>query len=322
MTDIDQLFDELFPICRSITGPGIRESFDILKRHIPLETTEIPTGTRVYDWTVPPEWRLNRATLTDPDGDIVLDTEDSNLHVLNFSIPFEGQVELDALQAHLHSIPEMPNAVPYVTSYYNRRWGLCMSDRQRQELKQGIYKVSIDAEIHDGHLVYAQCELAGDSDETILITSYLCHPSLANNELSGPLGLVRLYELLKALPTRRYTYRFLLIPETIGSIAFLATEGQELTDKIVGGAVLTCLGGPASQLSMKLSRRDWTDMPSRMDLLAVDVSELDKEGFTVRPFTPAAGSDERQFCSPGINWPILQSARTIYGQYEEYHRNI
>ena len=309
MTDLDQLFDELFPICRSITGPGIRASLDILKNHIPLEVTEVRTGTKVYDWTVPPEWKLNRATLTDPDGQVVLDTETSNLHVLNFSVPFEGKVELDALQAHLHSNPEMPNAVPYVTSYYNRRWGLCISSRQRQQLKQGIYDVSIDTEIFDGSLVYAQCELEGASDETILITSYLCHPSMANNELSGPLGLVRLFELLKALPSRRYTYRFLLIPETIGSITFLATEGKKLKDRVIGGVVLTCLGGPASHLSMKLSRRDWADTPSRMDLLARDAAELDHDTYSVRAFTPVGGSDERQFCSPGTNWPVLQAAR-------------
>jgi aminopeptidase-like protein len=322
LTDLDALFDELFPICRSITGPGIRSSFDILKRYLPLEVTEVPTGTKVFDWSVPPEWSLKRATLTDPDGALILDTDASNLHVLNFSIPFEGEVELDALQAHLHSIPELNDAVPYVTSYYQRRWGLCMSHRQRLSLEPGVYKVSIDTEIRDGSLAYAQCELPGETDEVVLITSYLCHPSLANNELSGPLGLVRLFELLKAMPSRRYTYRFLLVPETIGSISYLATEGKDLGDRIVGGVVLTCLGGPNSKLSFKMSRLDWTESPSKMDALAREVAALDHVAYQVRPFTPASGSDERQFCSPGVNWPVLQAARTIYGEYAEYHTSL
>lgn len=322
MTDLDALYDELFPICRSITGPGIRSSFEILKRHLPLEITEIASGTKVYDWTVPPEWSLNRATLTDPNGTVILDTDDSNLHVLNFSVPFEGEVELDALQAHLHSIPELSDAVPYVTSYYQRRWGLCMSHRQRLSLEPGMYKVSIDTTIQDGSLAYAQCELPGETDEIVLITSYLCHPSLANNELSGPLGLVRLFELLKAMPSRRYTYRFLLIPETIGSISFLSTEGGDLDDRIVGGLVLTCLGGPSSTVSFKLSRQDWTGSPSKMDRLAHEIASFDRESYEIRPFTPAGGSDERQFCSPGVNWPILQAARTIYGEYNEYHTSL
>ena len=322
LTDLDILFDELFPICRSITGPGIRSSYDILSRHLPLEITEVPSGTKVFDWSVPPEWSLKRATLTDPEGSVILDTDVSNLHVLNFSIPFEGEVELDALQAHLHSIPEMSDAVPYVTSYYQPRWGLCLSHRQRLSLQPGVYKVSIDTEIRDGSLAYAQCELPGETDEVVLITSYLCHPSLANNELSGPLGLVRIFELLKAMPARRYTYRFLLIPETIGSIAFLATEGQDLARRIVGGMVLTCLGGPSSAVSFKLSRQDWTGAPSRMDCLAREVAALDGESYDMRPFTPTGGSDERQFCSPGVNWPVLQAARTIYGEYSEYHTSL
>ncbi|MGR3641433.1 DUF4910 domain-containing protein [Alterinioella nitratireducens] len=319
LTDLEPLFDELFPICRSITGPGIRSSFDILKRSLPLQVVEVPTGTKVFDWTVPPEWSLTRATLPDPDGEVILDTDDSNLHVLNFSIPFEGEVELDALQAHIHSIPEIDDAVPYVTSYYQRRWGFCMAHRQRLALKQGTYKVSIDTTIREGSLAYAKCDLPGETEDVVLITSYLCHPSLANNELSGPLGLVRLYERLKAMPKRRYTYRFLLIPETIGSITFLANEGKDLEDRIVGGIVLTCLGGSNTKVSFKASRQDWVGTPSRMDRLAREVALLDADTFAMRPFTPTGGSDERQFCSPGVNWPMMQAARTIYGEYEEYH---
>jgi len=318
-SNLNTLFDELFPICRSITGEGIRASLKILSQHMPLNIKSVPTGRRVFDWTVPREWKLNRATLQDPDGNIILDTNNSNLHVLNFSVPFQGKLALSELQDHLHSIPDMPNAIPYVTSYYKERWGLCLSDTQRQDLKEGEYTVNIDTELSDGVLNYATCELAGDTTETILISSYLCHPSLANNELSGPLCMVRLYQQLAALPSRRYTYKFVLAPETIGSISFLSEEGQQLKDKIKGGVVLTCLGGSHTSLSFKLSRRDWLDKPSAMDKLARHLALNDSANFGIRDFDPTHGSDERHYCSPGINLPVIQAARTVYGAYPEYH---
>jgi aminopeptidase-like protein len=320
--DIDLLFDRLFPICRSITGAGIRQSLQILQEVLPLEIKSVPTGTSVFDWHVPPEWCLHRATLTGPDGTVLLDTAISNLHVLNFSIPFQGELTLEELQPHLYSIPQQPDAIPYVTSYYQRRWGLCLTDRQRQSLLPGRYQVHIDTEIRDGVLNYATCKLEGDSKETILITSYLCHPSLANNELSGPLALAKLYEKLAALPSRRYSYLFLLIPETIGSITFLATEGRALAPLLKGGVVLTCLGGPKSQVSFKVSRQDWTDKPSALDLFVRQLAERDPAHFAVRNFTPTSGSDERQFCSPQINWPMIQAARTVYGDYDGYHNSL
>lgn len=263
LTDLHRLFDRLFPVCRSIAGPGIRESLAILSEHMDLEIHGIPTGTRVLDWTVPQEWTLRRARLFGPDGATVLDTEDSNLHVLNFSEPFSGEMELDALQAHLYSDPTQPDAVPYVTSYYVPRWGLCLSQRQRDGLQPGRYRVEIETEKADGVLNYGVAELPGQSDELFLITSYLCHPSMANNELSGPLALLRVWERLAAMESRRFTYRFLLIPETIGSISYLAQHGQELVDRMRGGLVLTCLGGPSPTVSFKTSRRDWTASPHR-----------------------------------------------------------
>lgn len=320
--DLDRLFDRLFPICRSITGPGIRESLEILSEHIPLRIEGIPTGTPVFDWTVPQEWTLRRATLKRTSGETVVSTEDSNLHVVNFSVPFRGLVSRDELQAHLHSIPALPQAIPYVTSYYAERWGLCLPHALRQALTDDAYDVEIDTGLADGVLNYGECVLRGESDDTVLLSSYLCHPSMANNELSGPLVLAGLYRRLAALPRRRFTYRFLLVPETIGSIAYLATRGKELADRIVGGCVLTCLGGPNDRISLKTSRRDWVGRPGPLDRLARDLARTDPDLFSTRDFTPAGGSDERQFCSPGIDWPVIQAARTIYGDYPEYHTNL
>jgi|JI7StandDraft_1071085.scaffolds.fasta_scaffold00562_20 aminopeptidase-like protein len=322
MLDLNALFDQLFPICRSITGAGIRQSMHMLQQVMPLQIHAVPSGRKVFDWEVPPEWQLHRATLTAPDGTVILDTDSSNLHVLNFSTPFIGELSLEELQPHLYSIPELPTAIPYVTSYYQRRWGLCLSHEQRQALTPGRYNVQIDTEIRAGVLNYATAFLPGDSGETILITSYLCHPSLANNELSGPLALAQLYHLLAELPQRRYSYQFLLIPETIGSITYLATEGKDLAPNLVAGMVLTCLGGPNQTLSLKMSRRDWIGQPSAIDRFARQLAMLDAEHFSVRDFTPCSGSDERQFCSPHINWPMLQAARTVYGDYAGYHNSL
>ncbi|MCJ8190778.1 DUF4910 domain-containing protein [Sphingomicrobium aestuariivivum] len=318
--NLETLFERLFPICRSITGPGIRRSMEILAEHMPLEVHGVPSGEKVLDWTVPPEWELRRARLWGPDGSLVLDSDGNNLHVLNFSTPFSGEMDLEELDRHLFSEPALPDAIPYVTSYYNRRWGLCLSHHQREALVPGTYRVEIDTEIRDGLLNYATAELPGESDEVVLLSTYLCHPSLANNELSGPLAMVRLYEALEAMEQRRYTYRFLVIPETIGSITYLAREGAELLPRMAAGMVLTCLGGPSETVSFKLSRRDWTGRPSTIDRLARHFAGT-LPGYAVRDFSPMGGSDERQYCSPGFDMPVVQAARTVYGQYPGYHNS-
>ena len=321
-SDLDAVFDKLFPICRSITGQGVRDSLHILKEHIPLEMKSVPSGTQVFDWQIPDEWNLTRATLTDPDGEIILDTDVNNLHVLNYSIPFEGALTLQQLQPHLHSKPRLPDAIPYVTSYYQDRWGMCLSQNQRDALQDGVYYVSIKTRKQPGVLNYASYDLQGETDKTILLSSYLCHPSLANNELSGPLALVRLYEMLAALPSRRYTYRFLLIPETIGSLTYLAQEGERLCTHLDAGMVLTCLGGHKSSLSIKLSRRDWMGQACAVDEFVRALNAADPEGFTLREFDPSSGSDERQFCSPQVNLPVVQAAKTVYSNYPEYHTSL
>lgn len=318
--EIDNLFDKLWPICRSITGPGITESLQIIQDHVPIDIVEVPSGTKAFDWVVPPEWKLNKATLHSEDGDLIVSTDVSNLHVLNFSQPFKGEVTYDKLEQHLYSNKEFPEAIPYVTSYYNRRWGLCISHKQKLSLKRDKkYKVNIDTEIYDGALRYGDCTLEGESDQTILISTYLCHPSLANNELSGPLAWVALYQKLSKLKHRRFTYRFIIIPETIGSIAFLANTPESQLQKVYAGIVLTCLGGPSKKISFKHSRRHWLGEESDLDSFLESLCSHDNKLFQNRDFTPHGGSDERQFCSPGINLPVMQAARTVYTDYDQYH---
>ena len=320
--ELDHIFEELFPICRSITGEGIRESFRILSKHIPFEINSVRTGTKVFDWEVPKEWTLKRATLIDPDGNLILDTERSNLHVVNFSEPFEGELDLEELKKHLHTIPNMPTAIPYVTSYYQERWGFCMKHEDFLTLKKGKYRVSINVVKEDGYLNYGIAELKGSSKETFIISTYLCHPSMANNELSGPLAMLYLYQKLADTKGLKYTYRFVIVPETIGSITYLATE-KGATKDIVGGMVLTCLGGSKDRpVSLKLSRRDWLGDPSGLDDLARHLAKMNPNDFEIRDFDPTGGSDERQYCSPGINLPVIQASKTIYGQYKEYHTSL
>jgi aminopeptidase-like protein len=312
---LDRLFDELFPLLRSITGPGLRQSFDIIARHMPLALEIVPTGTRVFDWEVPLEWRLKTARLIGPGGDIIADAARCNLHVVNYSAPVDAVLPLAELQEHLHSLPALPDAIPYVTSYYKRSWGFCLKDSVRRALPPGNYRVQIDSAFVPGGVPVADCLLPGESEAEILLSSYLCHPSLANNELSGPLVLLGLYRRLAAWPRRRYSYRFVLNPETIGSLCYLHLKAGHLRKHMAAGMVLTCLGGP-DRLSYKMSRRG----DSLLDRVAGATAE--RRGLRIRPFDPTGGSDERQYCSPGFNFPMGQMARTIYGEYEGYHNSL
>ena len=322
-SEINNLFDRLWPICRSITGPGIKESLKIIQDYVPINILEVPTGTKVFDWVVPPEWKLNKATLHTEDGELIISTEASNIHVLNFSKPFNGEVTYEELEQHLYSDKNLPEAIPYVTSYYVRRWGLCISDKQKSSLKRDKkYIVNIDTEIYDGSLRYGDCTLKGESDKTILISTYLCHPSLANNELSGPLALVSLYQKLSKLKRRHFTYRFIIIPETIGSITFLSITPESELKKIYAGIVLTCLGGPSKTISFKHSRRHWLGEESDIDSFLESLCSHNNKLFNEREFNPTDGSDERQFCSPGINLPVIQAARTVYNDYDQYHSSL
>lgn len=313
---LNAVYDRLFPLMRSITGEGIERSLAIMAEAMPLDIFGVASGTQVFDWETPPQWNCRSACLTGPDGAVVCDIGQSNLHVVNYSEGVDRELTLDELQPHLHSLPHLPDAVPYVTSYYNRTWGFCLSHTQRLALKPGAYRVRIDADFSHGRVPLAHTFLDGDSDREILISSYLCHPSLANNELSGPLVLLGLYRRLKAWPRRRHRFRFVLNPETIGSLCYLHLYGEDLKASMDAGLVLTCLGGPGD-LTYKSSRRE----TAAVDRLA-EHWQGRGEALRLRPFTPISGSDERQYCSPGFNLPVGQFARCAYGDYDGYHNSL
>ena len=314
--DLDNAFDRLWPICRSITGAGLRQSLSIIKEVIPLHIISKQTGEKVFDWEVPREWIINSAKLEGPDGQVYCDFKDSNLSVVNYSISVNREVEFDELQSHLHSIPALPEAIPYVTSYYQDNWGFCLPHSLRERLPvDGKYKCLIDSDHIVGALDYGQFLLEGGlSNKEVLLSSYLCHPSLANNELSGPLVLMGLYERIAGWKSRRFNYRFYCGPETIGSLCFLKDFGDVIQKNLILGLVLTCLGGRNnSNLSVKLPR-------SNSSFASIFLSS--QNDFRFRPFTPCGGSDERQFCSPGFDLPVANICRDVYGDYDGYHNSL
>lgn len=316
--EIESCFDRLWPICRSLTGDGNRQSFEILKEIIPLTLHEIPSGTEVFDWKVPPEWNIRDAYLITPDGRKVADFKVHNLHVVNYSEPVDRELTWEELEPHVHTLPEMPTAIPYMTSYYNRNWGFCLSYEEYQTLpKEGMYRAVIDSSLDEnGQLTYGDLVLPGETEEEIMFSTYICHPSLANNELSGPLVQAFLYQQIAALPKRRYTYRFIFIPETIGSIAYLALNEKEMLEKTRAGYVITCVGdgGP---FTYKRSKRG----NSLADQAAIHVLEQQNLDHTVIDFA-IGGSDERQYCSPGFNLPVGSLTRAMYHTYDAYHTSL
>jgi aminopeptidase-like protein len=315
---IDQLFDRLFPLFRSITGEGVRQTLQILQDYIPLAIEQVPSGTEVFDWTIPKEWVIREAWIRDAEGRDIINIANSNLHVFNYSESINRIVSLAELKPHVISIPHLPDAIPYVTSYYKERWGFCMSHRQLTALPEGNYHVYIDSEKVDGVLNYAQAVLPGRTEKEVLISSYVCHPSLANNELSGPIVAAFLYNRLKNWEQREFTYRFVFHPETIGSIAFLAQYGDHLKKHVYSGMVLTCLGGKGLPLSYKKSRNEQSPLNELISFMAGH----EKREVHIRPFSPLYGSDERQYNSPGFNLSVGQFSRMIYGQYAGYHNSL
>ena len=305
------LLRELFPLCRSLTGEGVRRSLAVLGRGTRLRVTEVPSGTRVFDWTVPPEWNLRAARLVGPDGEVVLDAADSSLHVVGYSVPFEGTLSLDELQPHLHSLPDQPSLVPYRTSYYSEDWGFCLSHETRGRLRPGPYRVHIDATLGPGSLTYGEIVLPGASSDEVLVSAHCCHPSLANDNLSGMVVAAALAHI-RAGARRRYTWRFLFAPATIGAITWLA-RNQARAPRIAHGLVLAGLGDPGP-LTYKRSRRG----DAAVDRAAVHVLARSGEPHAVRAFEPY-GYDERQYGSPGFDLPVGALSRTPYGEYPEYH---
>lgn len=313
---IEALFDRLWPLMRSLTGEGVRATHDILSEYVPLQRTEVPSGTRVFDWIVPQEWVVRGAFVIAPDGRRILDVADNNLRLVNYSIPFRGVLSRAALDRHLHSRPDMPDAIPYVTSYYEPRWGFCLSQNEREALPEGGYEVVVDTELKDGALTISEAVLPGLEADEVLISTYTCHPSLANNELSGPLAAAMLYRRLAAWPERRLTYRFVFVPETIGAIAYLALRGDHLRENLIAGYVATCCG-LNTHFTYKRSRRG----SSLADRAALHALKMLGAECRVRDFAPT-GSDERQYCSPGFNLPVGSLIRGAYGEYPEYHTSF
>ncbi len=316
METVSRLLHELWPLMRSLTGDGVRQTHAKLSDVVPLDTFEIPSGTEVFDWTVPDEWRFKEAYVIDPNGNRILDASVNTLHLVNYSMPFSGTVSLDELKEHLYTLPDQPNAIPYVTSYYTRRWGFCLSHNMLSTLPEGQYSVVVDTEFLNGGMTLSEIVLPGDSEKEVFFSTYTCHPSMANNELSGPLTASLLAQRLSNRKKRRYTYRFVFVPETIGAIAYLHRKGEHLKKNMVAGYVVTCTG-----LDLPFTYQKSRQGDSAADRAAEFALEANGEPFNVRDFVPF-GSDERQYCSPGFNLPVGSLMRGPYNTYPEYHTSL
>ncbi len=302
---------ELYPLCRSMTGPGVRKTLEIISRLIPLEVHEVPTGTPVFDWTVPKEWQIRDAYVKAPDGQKIIDFQRLNLHVVNYSAPVQARMSLAELRPHLYSLPDHPDWVPYRTFYWAEDWGFCLSHAELERLEEGLYEVCIDSTLADGALSYGELFVPGPSPDEVLFSTHICHPSLANDNLSGMVVAAYLARHILAHP-RRLSYRFLFIPATIGAITWLA-RNEERLGAIRHGMVLALLGYPGP-FTYKRSRRG----NAAVDAAAEHVLRRHGASHEVVDFEPY-GHDERQFCSPGFNLPVGCLMRAPHGQFAEYH---
>jgi len=312
--ELYKLVAELYPICRSITGDGVRRTLEIVDREVGggLEVSEVPSGTPVLDWTVPREWNVRDAWVADPSGRKVIDFQASNLHLVSYSVPVRATVSLAELKEHLFTLPDHPDWIPYRTSYYAERWGFCASQRLVDSLPEGDYQVCVDSTLADGHLTYGERVVEGQTDEEVLVSCHVCHPSLANDNLSGIAVASRLARLLGQGPRPRYRYRFLFIPGTIGSITWLA-RNSEPVGRVRHGLVLSGVGDPGG-FTWKRSRRGDTEI----DRVVAHVLGRSGRDHQLLDFSPY-GYDERQYCSPGFNLPVGRLSRTPFATYPEYH---
>jgi aminopeptidase-like protein len=310
-TQMYQLIAELYPICRSITGDGVRKSLRMLQQHIPLEMHEVPTGTPVFDWTVPKEWNVRDAYVKNERGEKVIDFQVSNLHLLNYSVPIRQKMFLSELKEHLYSLSNRPDWIPYRTSYYKETWGFCLTQRQLEKLEDGEYEVFIDSSLEAGRLTYGEYFLAGETQDEVLFSCHSCHPSLCNDNLSG-MALATFLAQYLSQQTRRYSYRFLFLPGTIGSITWLSLN-ENKTSNIKHGLTIAGVGDDGC-LNYKKSRRG----DAEIDKAVAHILKHSGQEYAIAEFSPY-GYDERQYCSPGFNLAVGSLTRTPFGTYPEYH---
>ncbi|MCD9023671.1 DUF4910 domain-containing protein [Cohnella silvisoli] len=311
------LFDRLFPINRSITGDGVRESLSILGEIVPISQKEYPSGTECFDWTVPKEWNVRSAFVKDGQGRTLIDFKENNLHLMGYSTPFQGYVSREELMEHLYTRPDLPDAIPYVMSYYKENWGFCVEHSRLAEFKDEWYEVVIDSELKDGHMTIGEGFIQGSSGREILLSTYVCHPSMAINELSGPLVQTMVYRYLQQREgDLKYSYRFLYVPETIGSLLYLSQHGDELKRNVAAGYVVTCVGH-GEAFTYKKSKQANT----LADKAAMHVLKQSGKLHKVVDWNPF-GSDERQYCSQAFKLPMGSLMRTMYGEYPEYHTSL
>ena len=309
-----ELAGRLFPICRSITGNGFRQSLEMIREIVPeIQVFEVPSGTSVFDWTVPKEWNIQGGWIKDMQGNTIIDFKDCNLHVMGYSISVHQTISRDELLNHVYTQPEQPEWIPYVTSYYKERWGFCMSERQKQALTDAEYEVCIDSTLEDGYLTYGELILPGETDDEIFFSTYLCHPSMANNELSGPCVQTELIKYLKSQSHRRYTYRFVFIPETIGSITYLSRNLEVLQQHVKAGFVLSCVGDNRTYSMVSTKYEDTLADRVLNNVLKFHYPDYIRYSFMKR------ASDERQYGSAGVDLPVCAFCRSKYHEYPEYH---
>ena len=314
-----ELLKKLFPINRSLTGDGVRKTLSIIKEKIDsIKVKEIPSGTKVFDWVIPKEWNCDEAYIVTPDGEVICNYQENNLSLVGYSIPVDLKINLKDLQKHLYSVPKLPNAIPYVTSYYEPNWGFCISHEERARLKEGQYRVIIRSRLETGSLTYGEVYIPSTEgfEKEIFLSTYICHPSMANNELSGPVVTTYLVKWLSSLGKRKYNYRIIFIPETIGSIAYLSQNLDVMKKNIIAGFNVTCVG----------DNNNYSFLPSRngktlADRIAKHILEKNVGYYKEYTFLNR-GSDERQYCSPSIDLPVTTICRSKYHEYPEYHTSL